>query len=66
MFVSFWFGNVGEVENVSRVEHRFGEDLLLRLVHAIQVNGHEQRTNLIIRDATARDSVNEELDLFTR
>jgi hypothetical protein len=66
MFVSFRFGNVGEVENVSRVEHRFGEDLLLVLVHAIQVNGHQQRTNLVIGDAAARDAANEELDLFPR
>src|SRR5215510_14269834 len=66
MFVSFWFGNSGEVENITRVEHRFSERLLLILVHPIQIDGHEQGTNLVIGDATARHSGNEELDLFAR
>src|SRR5262249_39067243 len=66
MLVSFWFGNIGKVENVSGVEHRLGEDLLLVLVHTVQVDGHEQRADLIIRDAAARDSADEELNLFTR
>jgi hypothetical protein len=54
------------IEDVSGVEHRFGEDLLLVLVHAVQVDRHEQRTDLVIGDAAACDSANEEFDLFTR
>ena len=36
------------------------------LVHAIQVNGHEERADLIVGNAAAGDAVDEELDLFTR
>src|SRR6185295_14562773 len=66
MFVCFWFGNVREVENVSGVEHCFSQCLLLVFVHAIEIDGHEQRTDLIVGYLAAGDARDKELDLFTR
>jgi hypothetical protein len=66
MFVCLWFGNVGEVEDVAGVEHGLGQSLLLGIVHAIQVDGHEERADLVIGDAAIGNSLDEEVDLFTR
>ena len=64
MLVCFRFGNIGEVEDVAGVEHCFRQRLLLCLVHAIQVNGHEQRADLVVSNATAGNSADEEVNLF--
>src|SRR4030095_13604703 len=37
-----------------------------RLVHAVQVDRHQQRADLVIRNASARDSADEEVDLVAR
>src|SRR5689334_5519346 len=66
MFVGFWFGNVGEVEDVAGVQHGFGECLLLGIVHAVQVNGHEESADLVVGNAPVANSRDEEVDLFTR
>ena len=36
------------------------------LVHAVEVDGHKQRADLIVGNATAGYAGDEELDLFTR
>ena len=64
MLIGLWFGDVGEVEDDPRVQHRFGEGLLLTRVHAIQVDRHQQRANLIVRNLSARYATYEEFDLF--
>src|SRR5215213_5178744 len=66
MLICFWFGNVRKVENVAGVEHGFRQSLLLRLVHAVEVDGHEERADLIVGNAAAGDACDEEVDLFTR
>src|SRR6267378_1436995 len=66
MLVSFWFVDVRKIERVSRMQHGVGEDLLLIIVHAVQVNGHQQRANLVVSDRAARDAVDEEIDLTAR
>ncbi len=66
MLVSLGFGNTGEVERDSRLQHRFGERLLFGLIHAVEVDGHQQRANLVVGNVAMSDTRNEEIDLFTR
>ena len=42
------------------------EDLLLGVVHAVQVDGHQQRADLVVGDTAARDALDEEIDFLTR
>jgi len=66
MLVCFWLGNVRKVEDASGVEHCLSQCLLLFIIHAIEINGHEQRADLVIGNFAACDTFNEERDLFTR
>ena len=63
---AFGLANVGEVEDVAGLQHRLGQGLLLGVVHAVQVDGHQQRADLVVGDAAAGDAVDEEVDLFAR
>jgi len=36
------------------------------VIHAIEVNGHQQCADLVIGDLAVRDPIDEELNLFTR
>src|SRR6266550_5827910 len=66
MFVRFWFGDVSEVENNSGIQHRLSQRLLLGLVHAVEVDGHQQSADLIISYLFARYAADEEIYFFTR
>ena len=66
MFICFGFGNVGEVEDAAGFEHRFSEVLLLALAHAVEVDGHEQRTDLIISNTSSCNAVNKKADFLAR
>src|SRR5882724_9133311 len=66
MFVGFWFRDIGEVENHPGIQHRFRQRLLLGLVHAIEVDSHQQSADLIISNLLAGYAPNEEIDLLTR
>src|SRR6267143_6709721 len=66
MFVRFWFGDVSEVENHPGVQHRFSQQLLLGLVHAVEIDGHQQSADLVISYLFAGYAADEEIDLFTR
>ena len=48
------------------MKHRFRQCLLFRLVHAIQEDGHQQGTDLIVRDGAIRHTSDEELDFSSR
>src|SRR6185295_2838802 len=48
------------------MQHGVRENLLLGIVHAVEVDGHEQRAYLVIRNCAARYAVDEELDLLAR
>ena len=66
MFVCFWFGNARKIQSASRMQHSLGEDLLLGIVHAVKVNGHQQCAGLIVGDGAAGHALDEEGDLFGR
>src|SRR5512132_624846 len=66
MLICFWFGNGREVKNVSRMQHRVGEDLLFDVVHPLKEDCHQQRADLIVGDGTVSDAINEEADLLAR
>src|SRR5712671_1053920 len=66
MLVCFWFSDVRKVEGASRMEHGLSQGLLLGVIHALEVNSHQQRTDLIIGNAIMRNSLDEEHDLFAR
>jgi hypothetical protein len=63
---AFGLGMSEKSRNVAGVEHGLGQSLLLGVVHAVQVDGHEQRADLIVGNAAAGDACDEEVDLFTR
>jgi hypothetical protein len=48
------------------MQHGIRKNLLFRVVHAVQVDRHQQSANLIVSDSTARDAVDEEIDLLAR
>lgn len=48
------------------MQHCIGEDRLLGIVHAIQVDGHEQGADLIVGNRPPRHAFNEERDLIAR
>src|ERR1041384_6326263 len=48
------------------MKHRIGEDFLPGVSHAVQVNRHQQRANLIVGNATTGYAVDKERDFFWR
>src|SRR5262245_24624860 len=66
MFVCFWFRDVGKVEDAAGMQHRFSQRLLLLIIHAIEVDGHQESTGLVIGNLSGGDAVDEVRDLFTR
>ena len=63
VLVGFFAGHVGEVDDDARVEHDAGERDDLVVVHAPEVDGHQKRRQLVVRDAAVQQAVDEEAEL---
>ncbi len=46
------------------MQHREGEQLLFGVVHAVQVNCHQQRAYLVVGDSAVGDAGDEKSDLL--
>src|SRR6266850_4223558 len=66
MLVGFWFANIGKVQNLARVQHRFGQRSLLGITHPFKKYGHQERRALIIGDFSFGHTLNKERDLSGR
>ena len=47
------------------MQHGLGKRLLLGVVHAVEIDGHQQCADLIVGNGPLRHAVDEEVDLFT-
>src|SRR5581483_3137236 len=66
VFIYLGFGNVLEVENLARVQHRQRQRRLFGVGHAVEENGHEPRRNLIFGNVAAGYAADEEFDFLAR
>lgn len=66
MFVGLGFVNVGEVERNSGAQHGLSQRLLFGLVHSVEIDRHQQRADLVVRDVVMRYARDEEINLRSR
>src|ERR1700676_1855045 len=64
MFVDFFAGKIGEIDDFAGIEHGFGERGDLRTIEATEPRGHEPGRHLVIGNFAARVARDEEVNLL--